>query len=266
MILIFKNVTWIKLSMKKKYFGIAEDEGAIEKNDGCKKAPEFLLDLFKVKGELFSTNGEIEEKHEQIYLQAKNVFKNTPAGLVPVFFGGTHDITGFVVKAFSEKYEDAKLLIYDAHADCEDALSITTHEDFVRMLIENNIIEPENLMIVGLRKVSDIEKEFLKKHKIKHFYFEELNESFHVFTKIIEAFVKRGKLYVSFDVDMLDSKIMQATGYFPDLGFSKEQTKELLDIAIPRARALDVVEFNPEKVTLNEDKLLFDLFNKYFKQ
>jgi len=251
--------------MKKMYFGIASDEGAIGKNDGCSKAPEFLLDLFKVKGNLFSLSGEIEEKHNQIYLEAKEVFEKVPGGIVPTFFGGTHDLTGFTFKAFSEKYEDVKLLIYDAHADCEDAISVTTHEDFVRMLIENNIVEPENLMIVGLRKVSDIEKEFLKKHKIKHFYFEELNEAFHVFTKLIEVFVKGSKLYISFDVDMLDSKIMKATGDFPDFGFSEEQTKELLELVIPRARAIDLVEFNPDKITLNEDKLLFRLFNKYFK-
>ena len=251
--------------MKKKYFGIASDEGAIEKNDGCSKAPEFLFDLFKVKGELISLNGELEEKHEQIYLRAKDIFEKVPVGIVPTFFGGTHDLTGFTFKAFSEKYENAKLLICDAHADCEDAVSITTHEDFVRMLIENNIVEPENLMIFGLRHVSDIEKEFLKEKKIKHFYFEELNESFYVFTKIIEAFAKSGKLYFSFDVDVIDSEKMKATGYFPDFGFSEEQTKELLELVISRARAIDLVEFNPEKITLGEDKLIKKLFSSFFK-
>jgi arginase family enzyme len=265
MILILKNVTKVKYGMKKKYFGISIDETALGKNDGCAKASEFLLDLFKVKGEQFLVEGEIEEKHEQIYKQSKEMFEKTPVGIVPVIFGGTHDITGFTFKAFSEKYEDAKLLIFDAHADCEDALSITTHEDFVRMVVENNIVEPKNLMIVGLRHLSGIEKDFLKEKKIKHFYFEELNEAFHVFTKIVEAFAKSGKMYVSFDVDVIDSKLMKATGHFPNEGLSKEQTEIFLEIALPYARAIDLVEFNPDKIALNEDKLLFDLFTKYFK-
>ena len=147
--------------MEKKYFGIPIDETALGKNDGCKEAPNFLFDLFKVKGEIFSLKGEIEDKHQQIYEKAKEIFKEVGTS-TPVFFGGTHDITGFVFKVFAEKNENAKLLIFDAHADCEDALSITTHEDFVRMIVEKNIVKVENILIVGLRHLSGIEKDFLK--------------------------------------------------------------------------------------------------------
>jgi len=247
------------------YYSIPTDAGAMDKNKGCAKAPAFLLDLFKIKGKELSLNGELEEKQEQIYTQAKEIFKNydsTPK----VFFGGTHDVTGFTVKAFAEKNENAKLLIFDAHADCEDAISITTHEDFVRMLIEENIIKPENLLIIGLRHVSEIEKDFLKEHKIKNFYFEEIEESIGAISKITEAFVRNAEeLYVSFDVDVLNSEKMRATGELPEGGLSNEQAEVLLTISLPKAKVIDLVEFNPEKIALNEEKLLFELFNKYFK-
>jgi len=252
--------------MEKKYFGVPIEEGAIEKNDGCKGAPNFLFDLFGVKGALFDLTGEIEEKQDQVYLQAKKVLEeNDLEKEKVVFFGGTHDLTGFTFKAFAEKRKNAKLLIFDAHVDCEDALpSLTTHEDFVRMLIENKILPPENLMIVGVRKISEIEKEFLKINKIKHFYFEELKTSFQTFVKIVGAFASSGELYVSFDVDVLDSEKMQATGYFPEGGISVQEAKELLGVSFEKAKIFDLVEFNPSKIKLKEDILLKRLFSSFF--
>ncbi len=249
--------------MEKEYFGIPIDEGAMGKNDGCKNTPKFLFDLFKIKGELFKLEGGLEEKQEQIFSQARGIFKEKING-VPVFFGGTHDITGFIFKAFAEANKNAKLLIFDAHADCEDAVSVTTHEDFVRMLIEKKIIKPENLMIIGLRHVSDIEKEFLKENKIKNFYFEEINASLDTFQKIIEGFVSEGQVYVSFDVDVIDSERMKATGYFPDGGFCVDEIKAQLDIAFNKAMAFDLVEFNPTKIGLGEDELIKNLFSSFF--
>ncbi|MFA5763911.1 MAG: arginase family protein [archaeon] len=254
--------------MKNKYFGVATDEGALEKNDGCKKAPNFLLKLFKVKGVLFDLNDDLDEVHQQIYAQANQVFCNINLEKEkPVFFGGTHDVTGFIVKAFAKKYANAKLLIFDAHADCEDALpSITTHEDFVRLLVEKNILKGEDIFIFGLRKVSDIEKECLAENKINHIYFDEINNDFEKAKKQVLNFVKGAKnLYVSFDVDMLNSEIMKATGYYPDDGLSCDQTKELLELSLPNACAIDLVEFNPDKISLGEDKLIFELFKKFFK-
>jgi len=252
--------------MEKKYFGVPIQEGAIEKNEGCKDAPKFLFDLFGINGNHFELDGELEEKQEQIYLHAKKVFeKNDLTKEKVVFFGGTHDLTGYTFKAFAEGRENAKLLIFDAHVDCEDALpATTTHEDFVRMLVENKIIKPQNLMIVGVRKISEIEKEFLKENKVKHFYFEELETSFETFVKIVGAFSNSGELYVSFDVDVLDSEKMKATGYFPDGGLSVEEAKELLDVSFSKAKVFDFVEFNPSKIKLCEDILIKKLFFSFF--
>ena len=252
--------------MKNKYFGVPVCEGALEKNDGCENAPSFLFDLFKINGKLFDLTGELEDKHGQIYSSAKQIFCNLDLNEKPVFIGGTHDVTGFIVKAFKEKNKNAKLLIFDAHADCEDALpSTTTHEDFVRMLVEKNILNGEDIFIFGLRKVSDIEKECLAENKINHLYFDEINNDFKKAKKQVLNFIKTSKnLYVSFDVDMLNSEIMRATGYFPDDGLSCDQTKELLELSFPFAKAIDLVEFNPDKISLGEDKLLKELFSSFF--
>ncbi len=253
--------------MKNKYFGVATDEGALEKNEGCKKAPNFLFKLFNVKGKLFDLSDDLDVTHEQIYAQTSQLFCDINLEKdKPVFFGGTHDVTGFIVKAFATKYVGAKLLIFDAHADCEDALpSTTTHEDFVRMLVEKNILNGEDIFIFGLRKVSDIEKECLAENKINHLYFDEINNDFKKAKKQVLDFIKTSKnLYVSFDVDMLNSEIMRATGYFPDDGLSCDQTKELLELSFPFAKAIDLVEFNPDKISLGEDKLLKELFSSFF--
>jgi len=242
-----------------KYFGVPFSIGAMEMNNDCDKAPAFFSQLFKKKVEILATNKkDIDEIHDSIYLFAKKAFAGeVKAAEKRIFFGGTHDITAFIFKAFSEQNKKPKLLILDAHADCEDLLGSVSHEDFAKFLVRNKIVKKENIMIVGLRKVSKIEKIFLKRNMIKHFYYGEKTD---VMLKAIKKFVSVGQIYLSFDVDMLNSEIMKATGYFPNGGFYQEETKKMLNLCVPVAKAIDIVEFNPIKANEKEKKLIKELF------
>ena len=104
----------------------------------------------------------------------------------------------------------------------------------------------------------------VKENKINYLYFEKIQEDFELAKQKVKEFVNTNELYVSFDVDVLDKEIMQATGYFPENGLSKKQTKELLDLIIPKTKAFDLVEFNPIKIKLNEDELIKELFSSFF--
>jgi arginase family enzyme len=247
------------LNNRIKFYGVPLSDGALGKNDGAKEAPKYLSKLFNKKGNIFELNGSFEEKQKQIIEKSNNIFDAEKV----VIFGGTHDITNFTFKAFNENFNDSKLLIFDAHADCEDDIKgVISHEDFVKNLIDEKILNSENLLIVGLRDVSKFERNYLKKNKINHIYFDD--EEFYENSKVLVSdFTKRGELYVSFDVDFLNERIMRATGYHPKKGASVKQAKELLSICFDKAKALDIVELNPLKVK-KEDKILKEIFDEFF--
>jgi arginase family enzyme len=239
------------------FFGICSDFGALGKNNGCASAPEYLMKLFGVEGTSFSPNSkDVDEAQKEIFAFASRIDFSKKSFI----FGGTHDITFSLVKAFAEKNKNPSLLIFDAHADCEDSIGSVTHEDFVRFIVEEKILLPKNIFIVGLRDVSSIEKQFLSENKIAHTYFSKI--TFEETLSLVKNFVSKSKeLYISFDADVLDSKIMQATGYAPKGGFSLGEAKNLLNECFSKALAFDLVEFNPQKIKLGENKLLKELFD-----
>jgi arginase family enzyme len=248
--------------MGKAYFGINSIEGSLDKNKGCEKAPSFLSKLFNVKiKEFVLTKNDIEAQQTEIYAQAKQIFCENTFGQ-QIFFGGTHDITFSLFKAFKENNSSAKLIIFDAHADSDEGLNTVSHEDFVKGLITQKIITKEELLLVGVRDVYPSEQEFFD--SLNKISFGELKTDFNLAKEKIIDFIKNDDIYFSFDVDVLNEEIMQATHYHPKEGLTKDQAKELLKIVMLKANAIDLVEFNPDKITLSEDKLIKELFSSFF--
>jgi arginase family enzyme len=56
---------------------------------------------------------------------------------------------------------------------------------------------------------------------------------------------------------------MLATHYAPRGGLTEKEVKLLLDEVLPKALAVDLVEFNPKKIVLKEDDLLQRLFSDF---
>jgi len=246
------------------FFGISSREGALGKNKGCENAPLYLANLFSVKAnEFILSKNDVELQQKEIFEQSKKVL-SACADQKTVFFGGTHDITFSLFKAFAEQNKNASLLIFDAHSDCDEGLSTPSHEDFVRALIEQKIVFPQNVMLFGLRKIYPSEKEFLKTSGVKQIYLKDLKKNPLVSNKVLKEFVKNStNLYVSFDVDVIDSKIMKATGYIHKGGLSVSLVKKYLSFALGSAKVLDIVEFNSLKAKPIQDKAMKDIFRNF---
>jgi len=236
-----------------KFFGVPTSEGALGKNAGCEKAPAFFAKLFKVEAQEFDLpKGDIDLQQEQIFAQAKKAFASSKGERV-CFFGGTHDITFSLFKAFAARSKDAAIVIFDAHADCDEGLSTVSHEDFVRALVEQKVAKPENVLIFGARKIFPSEQPFIEKSGVK------ISSS----EKFLEDFLsKHKKIYFSFDVDVLDPSIMSATHYLENGGLSLDKAKSLVGMimACKGVSALDIVEFNPSKALASDKKTLSELF------
>ena len=214
---------------------IKSSQGGLGKADGSELAPDevqkYLDESFEMdEVEIISSN--IEETNKNIEEKALQVLDKKP-----IFLGGDHSITFPLFKAFTKKYKSPVLLIFDAHVDMSNDFLPPTHEDFNKTLIEQKIIKPENLMIVGARKIYDVEKTYIKQKNIQILEKIDLEK--------IKEFVKDQDVYLSIDIDVLDPSEAPGTGY-PEKGGLK--TSDLLNLlAEIKPKAVDITEINPKK-------------------
>lgn len=217
-----------------KAFLIPYSGGSLGKNSGTEKAPEILGRLFREKKEVYVPSFE----------SLKYIEKNAKFGKKTVFLGGDHSITYALFKSFAKKYINHKLLWFDAHADCMHYWKAVSHEDVVKCLVEENVLNPKNVLMIGVRKKHKIEEDFLKKKKIKFFSCKNRKE----IEEELKKFVSRGNTYLSLDIDVLDYDLVPGTGYREKKGFKERELLSFLETALNgRVKAVDLVEVNPLK-------------------
>ena len=205
------------------------------KTKGVKKTPSVL----GIKNILDLNNNDLVEQEKQIYEFAMDLEGKQ------VFVGGDHSISYSSVRAFFEKNEDAKLLVFDAHLDLMEPMPEPGHEEWLRAVIELFGLTGDRVMVVGVRRNSEnidsSEIEYAKEKGIKIIYSDEFSSR----RKEIVEFVSSGDIYCSFDVDVFDKSIMEATGYPEAEGLGLELL-ELLESLREKVKWFDLVEYNSE--------------------
>jgi len=189
--------------------------------------------------ELKVDNGNIKESHAMIEEKANGF------GIV---LGGDHSITLPSFKSFAKGKQNPGIVIFDAHPDLMH--SFGTHEDYLRTLIEEGIVEAGNVVFVGLRNCDKEELRFMKENNIKRFTMKEISlEGMRETCDSVMSVAKDfSDLYISIDIDVLDPAFAPGTGYCEPGGMT---TRELLYF-IHRLKLLknfkmaDIVEVNPK--------------------
>ena len=126
---------------------------------GPEEAPgRILSELDLSSEEVEIDNSDIKKSGELIYERSKEIFREKEK---VVFIGGDHSITFPIFKAFLEEHDNPFLIVFDAHADCMSPMKEPTHEEFLRGIIENGF-SPENVILIGVRKIEREEKKFFK--------------------------------------------------------------------------------------------------------
>lgn len=215
---------------------VPSSQGALGKNDGCEKAPQAIAEAVVPNYESVSVvPNNLEETNEKILEKAGQ----HPQAL---FIGGDHSVTYPLFKAFAENFKGKKagLLCFDAHADCAQYFLPPSHEDWLRVLVEEGLVEAENVLFIGVRKVFDVEKDWLEKTPVNFFAGK---NSLKKFLESVDA------LYLSIDIDAFDPSIAPGTGYLEKKGLGKEEFFVLLSqiMSSRKVKAVDLVEVNPEK-------------------
>ena len=167
--------------------------------------------------------------------------------LFPMTFGGEHSITPGCIAPFTKKFKEICLLHFDAHADLRESYN---GEKFSHASAIKRCLDYPNISVVsfGIRNISKSEITFLKKNssRINIFWAKDKNKwNLNKFKKLI----KNKIVYLTFDVDGLDSSIMPATGTPEPGGLLWDETLNIIKIAAKNSKIVgaDINELSPIK-------------------
>ena len=168
-------------------------------------------------------------------------------GIFPLTLGGEHSITPGCIGPFTKRYKKLCLLHFDAHADLRESYN---GEKFSHASAIKRCLDHKNVSLIsfGIRNISKSEVLYLKKNSSRINIFwakDKLSWNLDKFKKLI----KNKTVYLTFDVDGLDSSIMPATGTPEPGGLLWDETLNIIKIASKNSNIVgaDINELSPIK-------------------
>ena len=167
--------------------------------------------------------------------------------IFPMTLGGEHSITPGCIAPFVKKYQKLCLLHFDAHADLRESYN---GEKYSHASAIKRCLDYKNVSVIsfGIRNISKSEISYLRKNssRIKIFWAKDkLKWNLNKFKHLI----KNKNVYLTFDVDGLDSSIMPATGTPEPGGLLWDETLNIIKIAAKNSNIVgaDINELSPIK-------------------
>ena len=167
--------------------------------------------------------------------------------LFPMTLGGEHSITAGCIVPFVKKYKKICILHFDAHADLRENYN---GEKFSHASAMRRCLDYKNVSIIsfGIRNISQEEVPFLEKNKSRINIFWAKDKAKWDLKKF-KNLIKNKTVYLTFDVDGLDSSIMPATGTPEPGGLLWDEVLNIIKIATKNSNVVgaDVNELAPIK-------------------
>ena len=167
--------------------------------------------------------------------------------IFPLTLGGEHSITPGCIAPFAKKYKKLCLLHFDAHADLRESYN---GQKFSHASAIKRCLDHKNVSVIsfGIRNISKGEILYLKKNSSRINIFwakDKLSWDLDKFKQLI----KNKTVYLTFDVDGLDSSIMPATGTPEPGGLLWDETLNIIKIAAKNSNIVgaDINELSPIK-------------------
>ena len=191
-------------------------------------------------------------------------------GAFPVTLGGDHSMAAGTVAGFARAKGAAGrvgLIWIDAHPDINTPESSKSHayhgmpiaallgmgdKDFAHIGGPQAVLEPENIVFIGLRDIDPPEESLIRQMGIKTYIMKDIPEGAGYVTgvmkKAVAALKKRvDYLVVSIDLDAFDPRYAPSVGTPVTDGFNKQEVLDALRyLALARPPDMvEVVEYNP---------------------
>jgi arginase family enzyme len=224
---------------------IVEDLKDMHMNESYRRQQYDTIDVDIVSNNISENNSRIEKEISNVCERIKGTRERA------VIIGGDHSITYATFKGFAKQNPGAGLVLIDAHPDLLPEAGIQSHEDYLRMLINEGVVSKDRLVIAGIRNTDVTEKEFMDAHRIRAFTMSHIyNEGISDFCDgLMETVRNWPSFYLSIDIDAADPSCAPGTGYLEPGGFS---SLELIYIVrrlgmLKNLGMMDIVEVNPDK-------------------
>ncbi len=167
--------------------------------------------------------------------------------LFPIIFGGEHSITPGCILPFTKKYKNLCLLHFDAHADLRESYN---GEKFSHASAIKRCLDHKNVSVIsfGIRNISKSEISYLKQNSKRiNIFWAKDKAKWNL--KKFQKLIKNKAVYLTFDVDGLDSSIMPATGTPEPGGLLWDETLAIIKIAAKNSNIVgaDINELAPIK-------------------
>lgn len=235
---------------------IPYSSGGLEKT-GSDKAPDAIVKVLQEEVWLSETGKkplldvkEIKVDGNDIAAAMKLIVSKLKDFNSGVILGGDHSITYAGFKVFASHYSNPGLVIFDAHPDCYSKFDFPTHGDWLKALIEEGVVKPSNVIIVGLRASTTDENAYCSSKKIKMFTMKKLfNNIEYNCDSLMEMCREFDGLYVSVDIDVVDPAFAPGTGYIEPAGFTSREMLYFIQRMklLKNMKAFDIMEVCPEK-------------------
>ena len=197
---------------------------------------------------------------------ADKVYKAISDDRIPLVLGGDHSIALGSVTGTSKALQKIGLIWIDAHGDIntdDTTPSGNPHgmplgaalgygnEALVNIYFDGPKVKPENTFIIGVRDLDEGEIELANRIDLNLYTMETIRSRGldsiikEITTKIINSNIDA--IHLSFDIDVLDKKLVPGTGTPVDGGFTIEEVKGFFKsfLETKLIRSMDFVELNP---------------------
>lgn len=207
---------------------------------------------------------ELEEFNSKLY---KNIVEKTKEEFFPIIIGGDHSVGMASALASIKHQPDIGTIWISAHTNYCTRETTTTGNlnEFSLMTVSNQknseyrhyhdgqIIQPSKTVIIGVREISQNQKDDLKYSGVTVFTMDDIKEK--GIEEIIEqafniATFKTQGVHVSFSLDVLDPEIAPGVSAPIDDGLTQEEALKIHETIaqnIEDVVAYDLVEYNPLK-------------------
>jgi len=181
-----------------------------------------------------------EEMVNRVYQITKKLIKQRK---FVVMIGGEHSPTLGTVRALKEAFPKLSVLQLDAHADLRDEYLGTKYS---HACVMRRIYELCPTVQVGIRSLSQEEKQFITENKLSVFYMPSLTEDKNFEKQMLSSL--SDDVYVTIDVDVLDPSIMPAVGTPEPDGLQWQQVLKIIKLTTIHKHIVgfDLMEFCPE--------------------
>lgn len=231
--------------------------GGLGHGDGAKHAPDRIVGHFSnmfLNEDLQTPRFEIDEiivdnsnlsfSHHQIYNKLRQIKERA------ILLGGDNSISAPAFKAFAENNPGAGLILFDAHPDLMESIGVSSQEDWLRSLIAQGILDPDKVIIIGVRNSDAQEIDFIRSNNIKVYSMKHIFDVGveNVCDGIMEQSRQWPALYVCFDIDAVDPAFAPGTGYREPGGLSAREMIYFVQRLkkLKNFKMCDIVEVNPE--------------------